>query len=464
MGKLTYDKPPESLADELREVSQNADALKNALATSNLLPDEFPKEEVIELLKQFHAMAEGTAEGCRQPLEYARARLPAIRRSYIFTPARSSALGTGADGPPPLMRGEAIDQCIGQLYASVGTALEEYRRLASEMETLDETDTSPSQDIDRAEPAVVEAVSQSLAVEAGLTQAIQEVSDLTKPESKPADALKRQMRDARRLLGLIRVELRLPAFVPRWYRATVYAVMDYPKLLKKSAQTIKVGVDLARPAVDGWSEFNHKFKHAILDGVETAANGYIKLGDKWEAERGPASGVGDPTKPPADFDMNEVKQMILRGEAPPARWVPWIMGILFVERYYRAGKIDDDALSDLTPLTGLTALQMLDLEGTQVTNLEPIKELTALQMLDLSNTQITDLTPIRGLIALETLSLSNTQITDLEPIRGLKQLKHIFVEPSRVQKLRYSLGRNGIVKTPQWLYPPRKPRTRKPKV
>ncbi len=139
MPKLTYEKPPESLADELRELSQNADALHNALSTSNLLPNEFPKDEVIELLKQFHAMAEGTAEGCRQPLEYARARLPAIRRSYIFTPARSSALGAGTEGPPPLMRGEAIDQCIGQLYASVGTALEEYRRLASETDVLEET-------------------------------------------------------------------------------------------------------------------------------------------------------------------------------------------------------------------------------------------------------------------------------------------------------------------------------------
>ncbi len=323
------------------------------------------------------------------------------------------------------------------------------------------------------------------------------MSDLTKPESKPADNLKRQMRDARRLLGLIRIELKLPAFVPRWYRATVNAVLDYPKLLKKTAQGVKIGVDLARPAADGWSEFSHKFKHAILDGVETAAGGYIKLANKWEAERGPISGVGDPTKPPAALDIDEVKQMILHGKAPPARWVPWIKELGF----------DEESFTDLVPLAGLTALQSLYVLNTKMKDIAPLAGLTALQYLNLSSTGIIDLSPLSGLFSLKKVSLFNTCVSDLSPLMGLsnlreidldhtdlfnilplagltdlreidivntnvtalsplknlKALEHIYVEPGRVHKLRLTLGRNGIVKTTPWLRANRKLRSRKPK-
>ncbi len=39
-------------------------------------------------------------------------------------------------------------------------------------------------------------------------------------------------------------------------------------------------------------------------------------------------------------------------------------------------------VADLEPLKGLTALQTLDLDGTQVANLDPLKGLTALQTLE----------------------------------------------------------------------------------
>jgi Leucine-rich repeat (LRR) protein len=49
-------------------------------------------------------------------------------------------------------------------------------------------------------------------------------------------------------------------------------------------------------------------------------------------------------------------------------------------------------------MTGLTALQRLDLANTPVGNIAPLHGLTALQMLNLSSTPVTDLYPLRYLI------------------------------------------------------------------
>jgi hypothetical protein len=58
------------------------------------------------------------------------------------------------------------------------------------------------------------------------------------------------MRDTRGLLSLARIELRMPAFVPRWYRKTIETVGDYPRILRATANAVRMGVDVARPMVD----------------------------------------------------------------------------------------------------------------------------------------------------------------------------------------------------------------------
>ena len=63
--------------------------------------------------------------------------------------------------------------------------------------------------------------------------------------------------------------------------------------------------------------------------------------------------------------------MILRGEAPPEGWQPFIAEL----------NLSGTKLDDLAPLAGLTALQKLDLSRTQVSDVAPLAGLTALQQL-----------------------------------------------------------------------------------
>jgi hypothetical protein len=52
--------------------------------------------------------------------------------------------------------------------------------------------------------------------------------------------------------------------------------------------------------------------------------------------------------PPADFDLAEVKRMILAGVAPPAEWGPFIRELDFTR----------EPLTDISPLAGLSGLRI----------------------------------------------------------------------------------------------------------
>ncbi len=92
-------------------------------------------------------------------------------------------------------------------------------------------------------------------------------------------------------------------------------------------------------------------------------------------------------------------------------------------------------ITDLEPLKGLTALQRLDLTGTQAANLEPLKGLTALQVLDLTGAQAANLEPLKGLTALQTLYLSGTQAANLEPLKGLTALQTLYLGSTQAANL-----------------------------
>jgi hypothetical protein len=153
---------------ELREVELNARALAADLAGANRLPSDFPAEQLQELLLELESLAAGTAEGCRQPLEYARARLPAIRRQFIKTEEESRQSWGDKDAPPPLTRGMMIDLRIGALVNSATTALDEYRSLAS-IEGDDAADTAPALEIDATAPDIVAAMAASKSAEQALS-------------------------------------------------------------------------------------------------------------------------------------------------------------------------------------------------------------------------------------------------------------------------------------------------------
>ena len=76
-------------------------------------------------------------------------------------------------------------------------------------------------------------------------------------------------------------------------------------------------------------------------------------------------------------------------------------------------------VTDASPLSGLDKLQKLDLSGNQLTNVSPLRSLNKLQDLQLADNQLTNVSSLRALDQLKILDLSRNQITDLVPLLGL---------------------------------------------
>jgi internalin A len=108
---------------------------------------------------------------------------------------------------------------------------------------------------------------------------------------------------------------------------------------------------------------------------------------------------------------------------------------------------EEDFLVDVTPLGGLKNLKELYLSGQQISDLTPLANLTNLESLNLSrqlesyedehghlrnNNILTDITPLAGLTNLRSLDLSENQISDLTPLANLTNLESLDLREQRM--------------------------------
>ena len=92
-------------------------------------------------------------------------------------------------------------------------------------------------------------------------------------------------------------------------------------------------------------------------------------------------------------------------------------------------------ITDLSDLTKLRNLEVLEISGQQITDLTPVFGLTKLRRLGLECNPITSIEGIDALHELEELYLSGTDITDLTPIDALPNLRILLAEGTYVDQL-----------------------------
>ena len=476
--RLPYSAPPDALAKELREVANAARAFGEAIRVANELPPDFPKAPTREIASALEALPQGTGEGAFEQLTYARNRLSELRRRHILTEPAGETQGTPpTDAPTPLMRGERIDQTMTRLVADIATALDAYRALAARDED-ERADIAASVPVDPQAQDVKDVAARADRTRKMLEEAAGEVRQIVEPASKAGDDLARQTQDAAGLVALGRAEIGMRRAVPRWMRRLGAAVADYPALMRRTAKLMKIGVDIARPMERRWTEFQNKCTEAIFGGLEGFSDDMAALADKWDGERKTAPNVA--VKDVEPFTIGKARAMILRGEAPPAAWVPMIdeldlsgahgftdarclsgltaltslsaSGTGIVDLRPLAGltaltslKLSFTSIADVSPLAGLTALSLLDLEFTSIADVCPLAGLTALTQLDLSRTQIANLRPLAGLTALTSLDLSNTQISSVSPLAGLTALTWLDLSNTQIANVSPLAGLTALI-------------------
>ena len=99
-------------------------------------------------------------------------------------------------------------------------------------------------------------------------------------------------------------------------------------------------------------------------------------------------------------------------------------------------------ITDLSPLSGLTALEWLNAEYNVIADLSPLPGLTGLKMLLLTGNPITDLSPLSGLTALEWLQLERSAVSDLSPLSGLTRIRWLRLWDNRIADLSPLRGLN----------------------
>ena len=96
-----------------------------------------------------------------------------------------------------------------------------------------------------------------------------------------------------------------------------------------------------------------------------------------------------------------------------------------LKKLYRLELNHNEILSDLTPLSSLPNLSILNIEHNVISDLSPLTQLIALHHIGMHHNIIEDLSPLAGLHNLRALTIGDNLITDLSPIKDLKKLEWI---------------------------------------
>ena len=115
--------------------------------------------------------------------------------------------------------------------------------------------------------------------------------------------------------------------------------------------------------------------------------------------------------------------------------------------------LEDNQISDLSPLAGLINLRGLGLGNNLVSNISPLKGLKNLTHLYLENNQVSDLSPLAGLINLIFLGFSKGDVSDLSPLAGLINLEGLKFHDGNISDLSPLAGLVNLKSVSSWNSP-----------
>ena len=105
--------------------------------------------------------------------------------------------------------------------------------------------------------------------------------------------------------------------------------------------------------------------------------------------------------------------------------------ILLIEENFLDLKTNN--ITNIFPLSRLTTLKTLRIWNAKITDISPLSGLTSLKDLELMNNgQINDISPLSDLINLENLSISLLKVIDISPLSGLTNLKKLSLDGNQI--------------------------------
>jgi formylglycine-generating enzyme required for sulfatase activity len=288
---LPFEKPDPSLLRELRAVARRAGEFERALEESNILPEDFPKEDARALIVTLEALPDGTAEGCKEPLRFAEDRLAEIVRDHILIEddeegaAPDADLPEDPDAPPELTRGGRVEQAASLLISAITIARSEYFRQAGEAEEDEPPERGITPNAQQAETlGELDARGREVQAEARDLQA-----ELDNPEhfnaTDAVEDLKRQSKDAETHIDLVRQTARQPVVRPSTLARLGGVIRKIPDAMEATGRGLQKGIDVLEPFANQWFNqiptdiYNLVLKQLRLFADNVGAAGKVLKGD-----------------------------------------------------------------------------------------------------------------------------------------------------------------------------------------
>ncbi|RLT94204.1 leucine-rich repeat domain-containing protein [Ketobacter sp.] len=95
--------------------------------------------------------------------------------------------------------------------------------------------------------------------------------------------------------------------------------------------------------------------------------------------------------------------------------------------------LDNNLLTDLSPLTALPALKVVSVSGNELDTLDSLSLSTSVRNIVAHNNRLFDLSALSQMPQLVNLALDNNQISDLGPLQTIPQLQGLSVSHNRIE-------------------------------
>ncbi|PWV97741.1 Leucine-rich repeat (LRR) protein [Hoeflea marina] len=379
------------------------------------MPQNFPVEALEEICISLLYLEEGTAEGCIQPLNFARHMLPLVRRDHFYISGDEPELSDEED--TYFTREHPLDQAIMRLYVAVGTALDEYRSQAQDRyddhigaeETLEFGKDGTFAEIDQ----------RSRDVSQDAEQSIQALSRWVDPNSIIADNLRRQLRDSSNVAHSVQSQIRIRPIVARWYEAAGMALGKLPDVLIKTADRLRLGTDIAKIWIEEWSAFKKRLRSLGFDQIRGLADALEATGERLKRSAGRDRTNVDRQRDPEIVEAERrVREMLLSGTEIPAELGGKVESVIFKHGEGKIRRFDD-----LLQLRNLQSLSLLNiwLDSGKLESLGQLSNLTSL------SARAKDISTLAQLSNLTNLTLVANSASDLSALGGLSKLTRLSV-------------------------------------
>ncbi|MEN6426480.1 MAG: leucine-rich repeat domain-containing protein [Phycisphaerales bacterium] len=112
-----------------------------------------------------------------------------------------------------------------------------------------------------------------------------------------------------------------------------------------------------------------------------------------------------------------------------------LVGLQYATNLLTLGVADNQHISDISPLAGLTQLSALTFNQNRVQDISPLAGLVNLTALDIHHNQISDISVLSGTTKLERLSLHENPVGDISPLASLVNLGTLTLKDTTVSDI-----------------------------